>query len=329
VQTLVSRADAAMYRAKRQGGHAYAFHVDSVVGGTEPAAGPTTGPTPPRERSSRAQTTPHVRELREANEQLMIAALTAQQDVELQVEQMHSRQIRFLAMVAHELRNPLAPIRTAAELLKRARTDEALVARVQGVIERQIGHMSRLIEDLLDGARISTGKFRLENHSVDMADILGTAADACRAAMDTKQQQLTLTLPEDPLRLHGDPVRLAQVFGNLLENASKYTPEGGHIVLSASLENGSITITISDDGIGISREALRHVFDLFVQGTRTMTAQNYGLGIGLAVVRELVEAHGGTVEAHSAGRDQGSRFVVTLPAANGALTPAEPTTTSG
>ena len=329
-QTLLGRADAAMYRAKREGGHAYAFHADSIVGELDAAAAQAAPEAASaRDRSaSPARPNLHLRDLREANEQLVIAALTAQ-ELELQVEQMHSRQIKFLAMVAHELRNPLAPIRTAAELLKRAHADEALVAKVQGVIERQIGHMSRLVEDLLDGARVSTGKFRLEVHRVDMADILGTAADACRAAMDAKQQQLTLARPEVPLRVHGDPVRLAQVFGNLLENASKYTPEGGHIALSASVQGGSIAVTVSDDGMGITREALHHVFDLFVQGTRAMTAQNRGLGIGLAVVRELVEAHGGTVEARSAGTDRGSAFIVTLPAAGDALTPPGAATTSG
>ncbi|CAG1015948.1 two-component system, OmpR family, sensor histidine kinase VicK [Burkholderiaceae bacterium] len=326
-QTLVSRADAAMYRAKRQGGHAYAFHADSVVGELEPAAArPAPEAASARDRS--AWPAQRHLDLREANEQLVIAAMTAQ-ELEHQVEEMHARQIKFLAMVAHELRNPLAPIRTAAELLKRARTDEALVAKVQGVIERQIGHMTRLVEDLLDGARVSTGKFRLETEQVNMADTLWTAADACRAAMDTKQQQLTVALPEGPLRVRGDPVRLAQVFGNLLENASKYTPEDGHIALSAAVEGGSIVVTVSDDGMGITREALGHVFDLFVQGTRAMTAQNRGLGIGLAVVRELVEAHGGTVEARSAGKDLGSAFIVTLPADGDAVTPPGATTTSG
>ncbi|HEY0856918.1 MAG TPA: diguanylate cyclase [Albitalea sp.] len=327
--TLVSRADAAMYRAKRTGGHAYAFHADPIAGESEPAAArPSAEAASERDRCAPPAQTPRQRDLREANEQLVIAALTAQ-ELERQVEQMHARQIKFLAMVAHELRNPLAPIRTAAELLKRARTDEALVARVQGVIERQIGHMTRLVEDLLDGARISTGKFRLETHQVEMADILDTAAEACRAAMDAKRQQLTLALPEAVPRVHGDPVRLAQVFGNLLENASKYTPEGGHIALSAVVEGGSIVVTVSDDGMGITREALRHVFDLFVQGTRAMTAHNRGLGIGLAVVRELVEAHGGTVEARSAGKDLGSAFIVTLPASGAAVTPPDATASSG
>jgi signal transduction histidine kinase len=300
------------------------------VGGFDPAAArPAAEAAAARDRSASPEWPDlHLRDLREANEQLVIAALTAQ-ELERQVEQMHSRQIKFLAMVAHELRNPLAPIRTAAELLRRARTDEALMARAQGVIERQIAHMTRLVEDLLDGARISTGKFRLEAHRVDLADTLATAADACRAAMDTKHQQLTLALPDAPLRVHGDPVRLAQVFGNLLENASKYTPEGGHIALRASVGSGSIAVTVCDDGIGITREALHHVFDLFVQGTRAMTARNRGLGIGLAVVRELVEAHGGTVEARSAGTDLGSEFIVTLPANDAALTPPGATTTSG
>jgi diguanylate cyclase (GGDEF)-like protein len=288
--TLVARADAAMYRSKHGGGE-----------------------QPPARREPSPSPVAVARNLREANEQLVIAAL-ASQELERQVEEVHSRQIKFLAMVAHELRNPLTPIRTAAELLKRARSDDALVGRLQGVIERQVAHMARLVEDLLDGSRVSTGKFRLERDTVDLVEVLGIAVESCRPAIDKRQQQLKLALPAGPVLVQGDAVRLAQVFGNLLDNASKYTPEGGDISLAMSPADRAVVIVVADNGIGIAQEALQHVFDLFVQGTRALTAQNRGLGIGLAVVRELVEAHGGTVVATSAGKDLGSEFVVTLPA---------------
>jgi len=305
-QSLISRADAAMYRSKRRG-----------LGGFEFRAGvPTTELRPPTamRRGGAQQQDFHLRDLRDANERLVIAAMTAH-ELEAQVEEVHSRQIKFLAMVAHELRNPLTPIRTAAELLKRARADDPLLTRLQGVIERQVAHMSRLVEDLLDGSRVSTGKFRLECGHVDMADIVALAAEACRPLMDRRHQKLTVQQPPRPLPVHGDPVRLAQVLGNLLDNASKYTAEHGLITLTLAVEGGAVVTTVSDNGIGITPEALGHVFDLFVQGTRALTVHNRGLGIGLAVVRELVEAHGGSVVARSAGRDLGSEFIVTLPLA--------------
>ncbi|HUG24143.1 diguanylate cyclase domain-containing protein [Piscinibacter sp.] len=305
--TLITRADAAMYRSKRRGPGGWEFRGTGV-----PSIGPV--PPPAKRREADPQQGLHLRNLREVNEQLVIAAMTSH-ELEAQVEEVHTRQIKFLAMVAHELRNPLAPIRTAAELLKRARADDPVLARLQVVIERQVAHMSRLVEDLLDGSRVSTGKFRLECSHVDMADIVALAVETCRPLIDRRHQQLTVQQPGGTLPVYGDPVRLAQVLGNLLDNASKYTPERGQITLTATVEGGAIVITVSDNGIGITREALRDVFDLFVQGTRALTAHNRGLGIGLAVVRELVEAHGGTVAAKSAGRDLGSEFTVTLPLA--------------
>jgi signal transduction histidine kinase len=252
-------------------------------------------------------------ELLEANEQLVMSAL-ATQAVDAQSQEDHRLQIHFLATVAHELRNPLAPIRAAAELLNRASTDEVLLQRLQMVIERQVGHMSRLIDDLLDGSRVSIGKFRLQHSNFDLAGILSVAIETCQPEMDKRFQDLKLQLPLEPLNVHGDPIRLAQVFNNLLDNASKYTPKGGQITLTAQSQGPWLIITVADNGIGITTEALPHIFDLFVQGTHAMAISNRGLGIGLAVVRELVIAHGGTVTAHSAGIAQGSELVVRLPA---------------
>jgi signal transduction histidine kinase len=217
-------------------------------------------------------------------------------------------------MVAHELRNPLNPIRTAAELLHRARPgDDILLVRLQAIIKRQVDHMSRLVEDLLDGSRVSAGKFRLERGSVELEEALRQAVESCREAFVKKEQRLILRVPEGGHAVHGDPVRLAQIFCNLLENASKYTQAQGEIVLTMDVQPGAAKVSIADNGIGISAEALPHIFDLFVQDTRALAVHSGGLGIGLAVVRELVEAHGGSVVASSAGTNLGSHFVVTLP----------------
>ena len=259
---------------------------------------------------------PDSRNLREANEHLMIAALTAQEG-EAQAERAHSRQIKLQAMVVHELRNPLAPIRIAAELLTRVHKGEPLLADLQVMIERQVVHMTRLIDDLLDGSRVSAGMFRLERSSVDMNGILMLAVEGCRPALDARSQQLTMQVPADLPRIDGDPVRLTQIFSNLLDNATKYTPEGGQIVLAAAVLDHALAITVSDNGIGISAEVLPTIFDLFVQDTHALVRRNSGLGIGLAVVRDLVEAHAGTVVGRSAGRNLGSEFVVTLPLRGG------------
>jgi signal transduction histidine kinase len=258
----------------------------------------------------------HRDDLREANEQLLIAALSAQER-EAQAERAHSRQIKLQAMVVHELRNPLAPIRIAAELLTRVHKGEPLLADLQVMIERQVVHMTRLIDDLLDGSRVSAGMFRLERSTVDMNDILMLAVEACRPALDARSQQLTMQVSADLPRIDGDPVRLTQIFSNLLDNASKYTPEGGQITLCAQVLDHALVIIVSDNGIGITAEVLPTIFDLFVQDTQALVRRNTGLGIGLAVVRELVEAHAGTVIARSAGRNLGSEFVVTLPLCGG------------
>jgi len=310
--TLIGRADAAMYRTKREGHGRSELHSEADV-----LQQPVPRRDPPAEHGSQLQ------DLREANEQLLLSVLGAQQ-VEEQADEAQRRQIKFFAMVAHELRNPLNPIRTATELLDHAGTDEAMLARLQGIIKRQVAHMTRLIEDLLDGSRLNAGTLRIERSRVDLADIIDLAIESCRPSFDARRQRLTTRLPDGPLQVHGDPVRLAQIFTNLLDNAAKYTPEGGEIALAVVVHDHSMTATVSDNGIGISAEALPRIFDLFVQDTRARALHKGGLGIGLAVVRELVEAHGGTIVARSAGPDLGSEFVVTLPLADEqtATTPA-------
>lgn len=258
---------------------------------------------------------PRLRDLREANAQLVIAALTAQ-ELEAKAEHAHTQQIRFLAMVAHELRNPLTPIRTVSLLLNHAGLDKPQLARLQGIIERQVTHISRLIDDLLDGSRVSAGKFQLKRQVMALGDVLDTAVQMCKPAMDKRHQRLMVSLPEGPVCVEGDAVRLTQVFSNLLDNASKYTPDDGEIQLALDQPGLMVVVKVADNGIGISASALPYIFDLFVQDTMasSLAQTSQGLGIGLAVVRELVEAHGGTVVATSAGRNLGSEFVVMLPA---------------
>ena len=305
----LTRADAGMYRSKKRDRGGVVFHGDD----------PSTAHVSPLSGTSHEEPVdmedPALRDLREANEKLVIATLSAH-EMQDQTDDAHRRQITFLAMVAHELRNPLTPIRTAAELLHHARNDEPMLERLQVIIKRQVDHMSRLVEDLLDGSRVTIGKFRLDRGRVDLADTLNVAIEATRPAMDRRLQHLTARLPSHPLIMDGDAVRLTQVFSNLLDNASKYTPEGGAIVLSAVATDQSVEINVVDNGIGITAGALPHIFDLFVQDAHSLSRDNGGLGIGLAVVRDLVEAHGGTVIGRSDGRGAGSEFVVTLPLAN-------------
>ncbi|HEY9199593.1 MAG TPA: diguanylate cyclase [Gammaproteobacteria bacterium] len=310
--TLISQSDAAMYRAKRRGGGRFEFHsaeLPSDVGGERSATGMSQPPVTPF--VLRREADPLIQSLREANEHLAIAALTAMEQG-AHIEEAYSRQIKFLAMVAHELRNPLTPIKTVAEVLKHTPLDDALLARLQVIIEDQVAHMSKLVDDLLDGSRVSTGKFRLERSSVDITDILRLSIETCRSVMDSRHQHFQAQLPVGPLYIQGDPVRLVQVFSNLLDNASKYTPEGGEIALNVKVRNQTVQIAVSDTGIGITAETLPTIFDLFVQDPHALARCNGGLGIGLAIVRDLVEAHGGSVVGRSTGRNRGSEFVVEL-----------------
>src|SRR5256885_49679 len=236
--------------------------------------------------------------LREANGQLVQAALAAQ-ELQSAAELAHRHQTEFMAVLAHELRSPLMPIRTAAALLGRFPADQ--LPMVQAVIERQVAHLSRLTGDLLDVSRAVTGKLRLDIGWVDLTDTIEQAVDTCRPAMEARGQDLRVQLPSHALRLRGDRIRLAQVVGNLLDNASKYTPDGGQIALGAVVVDEAVVITVSDNGIGIAADALPRVFEPFVQDAHAIGFNGAGLGIGLALVRELVDGHGGSVVASSAG----------------------------
>ena len=255
-----------------------------------------------------------MRDLRQVNERLVIAALNSQ-ELEVTALEAHRRQIAFLATVAHELRNPLMPLRLAALMLDRARNDDAAHAKLQATISGQVAQMTRLIGDLLDGSRISTGKFRLERTLIDIGPVIGRAIETCQPAMDEYGHTFGSEIPPGPVMMLGDAVRLVQVFGNLLENASKYTPPGGDISLRVVVRGEAVVVTITDNGIGITAKALPHVFDMFVRDAHATAVNQNGLGIGLAVVRELVKAHEGLVVAASEGEGLGSQFTVTLPLA--------------
>lgn len=220
----------------------------------------------------------------------------------------------FLAMLAHELRNPLAPIRNAAETLKTYEgTLPPRVQWAQELIERQSRHLANLLEDLLDVSRITTGKVTLKKLTMELGSVLKGSVEAARPAVDARHHRLDVTLPASPIYIYGDPTRMAQVFGNLLDNAAKYTPEGGHIEISAQPDTRHVAVRVRDNGVGISAEDLPEIFELFAQSDRALDRAQGGLGIGLSVVRSLVEMHGGTVRAHSDGLGRGSCIQVTLP----------------
>ena len=266
--------------------------------------------TPPR-----ADTTASDR--RSCRRRLTDASLEQESENARQLQQAAERaqrlQTEFLAVLAHEQRNALGPIRNVAALLGRLPINEPLLPRMQAIIERQVVHMSRLVDDVLDVSRVRTGKLRLECVSIDLIDIACQAVDACRPALAACGQHLVTALPESPVMVIGDPVRLAQIFSNLLDNASKYSSHGDTIEFIITLDTGHAVIQVIDHGIGIAAEVLPSIFDLFVQDTQARGVKGDGLGIGLTVVRELVVAHGGTVMASSAGAGFGAQFVVTLP----------------
>ena len=267
-----------------------------------------------RENAAEAQAKVEARnsELRQANEHLVIATLAAKELTEA-ADLAHRRQDEFLAMLAHELRNPLAPIRSAVALLARMNSTEPMLPLIREVIQRQVGHMARLLDDLLDVSRVTSGKVTLQRRPTAVGEFVDQAVETCRALIDARHQLLTLDMPATPPFVDGDPVRLAQIVGNLLHNAAKYTQEGGTIALSARRQGETVVIRVSDNGIGISAEALPHIFDLFTQDERSLSRSQGGLGIGLTVVRSMVELHAGTVEARSGGLGRGSVFIVTLP----------------
>lgn len=223
------------------------------------------------------------------------------------------RKDEFLATLAHELRNPLAPIRQAVSLAKSSRLDADRRAWALGVIERQSSHMALLLEDLLDVSRISRGHLQLRLQKVRLQDVIASAVETVKPLFDRKHHRLDVALPPQPVALSADPLRLAQVLTNLLSNAAKYTNDGGHIELGAQCDGVQAVITVRDDGIGLAPEAQAQIFEMFSQVAPAIERSEGGLGIGLALSRGLVELHGGSIAVRSAGAGQGSEFIVSLP----------------
>jgi len=219
----------------------------------------------------------------------------------------------FLATLGHELRNPLASILAGLELMRLARVSEPTALRAVAVIDRQVNHLVRLVDDLLEVSRITRGVIDIRKQSLDMRDVLKTAVESTDSAMRRSQVNLEVKIATTPLRVLGDSVRLTQVFVNLLNNAAKYSNAGGHVWVVASEANGEAVVSVKDDGIGIEQSRLPSVFDMFVQVDRSSRRTQGGLGIGLTLVRRLVALHGGTVEARSDGIGTGSEFIVRLP----------------
>ena len=223
------------------------------------------------------------------------------------------RKDEFLAMLGHELRNPLAPVTTALQIMRIHENEPGRVARSREIVERQIEHMTRLIDDLLDVSRITRGKIELREQPLLLSAVIERAIESARPLIDERGHRVALDLPTEPVTFLADPARLAQVFANLLNNAAKYTDVGGRIWLRARVEGSAIVVGVKDDGPGLTRELRKHAFDLFMQGPQTRARARGGLGIGLTLVRRLVELHGGTVEALSEGPGKGTEFVVRLP----------------
>jgi signal transduction histidine kinase/CheY-like chemotaxis protein len=235
------------------------------------------------------------------------------------------RKDEFLATLAHELRNPLAPIRTGLDILRLRSGDAQATQRATDIMERQLRQMVRLVDDLLDVSRINTGKFTIKSGRVELKAVVNDALEVVRPYIELHGHELTIDLPDRPVFLNGDATRLAQILSNLLNNAAKYTNRGGRVGLRATVDDHTLALVVSDTGIGLATDMLDTVFDMFVQVDSTLERSNAGLGVGLSLARKLVELHGGTIEAHSAGIGHGSQFVVRLPIVVEPELPVKPT----
>jgi len=239
--------------------------------------------------------------------------ITDRKQAEERLRESSRRKDEFLAMLAHELRNPLAPISAAAQLLQAPRLDAGRVQHSSQIISRQVRHMTALIDDLLDVSRVSRGLVELDNAALDIRGIASNAVEQAMPPIQARRHTLKLRLPLEAVMVMGDEKRLVQVIVNILNNAAKYTPEGGHIDLDVAVEGQDVVIAVGDDGIGMEPELAARAFDLFTQARRSSDRSSGGLGLGLALVRSLVELHHGAVTCSSAGIGKGSRFTVRLP----------------
>jgi CheY-like chemotaxis protein len=267
--------------------------------------------------------------LHQANRELERANLALQGEVaeraraEQALKEADRHKDEFLAMLAHELRNPLAPIRNAVHLMKLKSIDDSQLQLSRDIIERQLIQLSRLVDDLLDVSRITRGKINLARRRVELSELVARAVETVAPTIESRSHVLEVVMPTRPFMIYGDPMRLTQALGNVLANAAKYTDNGGHITLHAQRRRRDVEITIRDNGIGIVPEVLPCIFDLFTQLDRRTGRHQGGLGIGLALVRQLVEMHGGTVSASSEGPGKGSEFLIRLPLSIERTSPGE------
>jgi signal transduction histidine kinase len=260
-------------------------------------------------------------EFTEADEAILIqlaqGAAVALENARLydQLREQDRRKDEFLATLAHELRNPLAPVRTGLQVLQLSNNAEQ-ASKTRQMMERQLGHLVRMVDDLLDISRVTLGKLTLKKERIDFRGILHSALETTRPVIEASGHELAVRLPKDPLPLEVDPTRLAQVIANLLNNAAKYTPAGGRIQLTAETSGDTLIVRVSDNGIGLPAQMLVKIFDMFTQVGRSIDRAQGGLGVGLTLVRRLIELHGGSIEAESPGIGKGSTFTVRLPLAH-------------
>ncbi len=272
---------------------------------------------------------PSERELRYVDLLARMAADVIERDqIEQRLREANRHKDAFIATLAHELRGPLAPMTNSLELLRRAGHDASIAEKARDILKRQLLQLTRLVDDLVDVSRISRDKLELRKQRVDFASIVDQAVESCAPLASALGHRVSVTLEPQPIQLDADAARLVQVFGNLLNNALKYTPPNGHVAVRAERDGNELSIRVKDDGVGIAREDLAGVFDIFAQAGRSTEQQHGGLGIGLYLVKRIVEMHGGCVEAHSDGVGRGSEFVVRLPML-GDVAARQPSTANG
>lgn len=253
-----------------------------------------------------------VPQLREANQNLILATFDAQ-DAQAAAELANQRQTEFLSMLAHELRNPLHAIIMANNLIDKITNAHPDLPKLQKTIQRQVAHLARLVDDLLDASRVNAGKISIQTSCISLQKVIESAVEIGQPIIKTRRQHLELDVPAQAILIDGDLVRLTQVFSNLLLNASKYTPEYGHLIFRVTPGQYEVEVAMIDDGAGVPLDIQPYIFDLFVQGPRPPIPAQSGLGVGLSLVRTIVQQHGGTVRMSSAGSGTGSQFVVVLP----------------
>ncbi|WP_434148703.1 PAS domain-containing sensor histidine kinase [Methylocaldum gracile subsp. desertum] len=239
--------------------------------------------------------------------------ITERKKAEQMLREADQRKTEFLAMLGHELRNPLAPIRNAVQIMRRLDLDNPKILWARDMVDRQVDHLARLVDDLLDVSRIVQGKLTLHKTPLDIATVVRQAIETSQSYIDAQHHTLSVSMPDEPMPLEGDPVRLTQVVSNLLNNAAKYTRQGGRIWLTVTRDDGDAVISVRDTGEGIPGTLLPYLFDIFTQGQRTLDRAQGGLGLGLTIVRKIVELHEGRIEAKSEGPGKGSEFIVHLP----------------